>query len=294
MRITDKIIFEGSNRSIATTRERAQQAAREASTGIRVEHPGDDPGAAGQIVAARAGEIRHDAINKTVARANDELLASDAALGTVNTGLMRAQQLATQLANGNYSPSDLQSAVTEVESIIQTAVAALNTRVGDRYVFGGNKDGLAPFDSTGAYLGDDGVRRIEIAPGVLQETSIRADVAVKGAGGGVDVFASLGALRDALAAGDNGAVGDTLGALKSSVDQISAARARAGAQMNVLDTAADIARLGKDTATGEASRLTDADFFDATSRMALGQRALEAALSISARSFELTLLNKLR
>lgn len=294
MRVTDKLIFQSSTRSVATGRERAEKAAREASSGVRVVHPGDDPGVAGLIVAARANEVRQEAIGRTVERANDELIQADGALGMLNNGLRRAQQLAIQLANANYSPGDLQGSVAEVEAIISTALAVLNTRVGDRYIFGGNKDSTPPFDENGNYQGDDGVRKVEVAPGVLQDVSVRPDIAIKGAGGGVDILATLHSLRDGMQAGDQEAVRGTLDDLNASVGQVASARAGAGAAMNVLETARDVARLSKDAATEEASRLADADLLEASSRMVLAQRALEAAMAVSVRSFDLSLLKLLR
>lgn len=294
MRVTDKLIFQNSTRSVATGRERAEKAAREASSGVRVVHPGDDPGVAGLIIAARATEIRQDAIRRTAERANDELIQADAALGTLNNGLRRAQQLAIQLSNANYSAEDLQGSVAEIEAIINTSLAVLNTRVGDRYIFGGNKDATPPFDATGNYMGDDGVRQVEVAPGVLQGVSVRSDVAIKGAAGGVDVLGTLHALRDAMLAGDQDGVRGTLDDLNAGVGQIASARAGAGAAMNVLETARDIARVSKDAAEEEASRLADADLMEASSRMVLAQRGLEAAMAVSVRSFDLSLLKMLR
>lgn len=294
MRITDRIIFESANGSIARIRERAAQAAKEASSGVRVEHPGDDPTVAGAIVTGRATEARLAAIGKAVERAYDELLQADTALGSLGTGLNRALQLATQLANSTYSPENRRAAAEEIDAIVTTAVGLLNTRVGDRYLFGGFKDGSPPFAADGSYLGDDGVRKVEIAPGVFHEVSIRADVAIKGAGGGVDIFQVLADLKAALESGNGDAVQAAIDPLQRSIDQVAIARARAGAAQTVLESAREAARVGKDAATEEVSRLADADLIDAASRMQLAQRALDAALSVAARSFELSLVDKLR
>jgi len=48
-----------------------------------------------------------------------------------------------------------------------------------------------------------------------------------------------------------------------------------------------------DASLKERSRLMDVDAIEAASRMALNQRALEAALEASAQSFKLSLLDKL-
>ena len=46
--------------------------------------------------------------------------------------------------------------------------------------------GAAPPAAADALTGDANTRRVEIAPGILQDASVRSDVAFKGAGGGID------------------------------------------------------------------------------------------------------------
>ena len=41
MRVTDRLVFEDATRNTGRAREAAQQAQQAASTGVRVEHPGD-------------------------------------------------------------------------------------------------------------------------------------------------------------------------------------------------------------------------------------------------------------
>ncbi|HXU83288.1 MAG TPA: flagellar biosynthesis protein FlgL, partial [Polyangia bacterium] len=55
MRVTDKMIFDGANKHSSRAREEVQAAGREASTGIRVQHPWDDPAAAAAVINLRGG-----------------------------------------------------------------------------------------------------------------------------------------------------------------------------------------------------------------------------------------------
>jgi flagellar hook-associated protein 3 FlgL len=173
-------------------------------------------------------------------------------------------------------------------------VAALNTKQGDRYLFGGDLDDQPPFDGTGGYHGDAGVRRIELAPGMSQQVSVRADVAIKGAGGGTDVLATLQSLQTALQNNDTAGIKTTLDALDKSVSQVAEARSSAGLSMNALDAAVSAGTLARDGETRQISNLQDADVVDSATKLALAQRALEASLSASAQSFKLTLLDYLK
>ncbi|MFO0580749.1 MAG: flagellin [Anaeromyxobacter sp.] len=293
MRVTDRMIFDRATRDGGRASAAAEKAIGVASTGVRVSRAKDDPGAAGLAVLDRAKAERLDAIATTAARASDELSAADQALGTVGTALIRAKELAVQLSSSTYGAADRAGAVSEVQGLLQDALGALNTEVGGRYVFGGDQTDAAPFDAAGNYLGDAGVKQIEIAPGVTAAASVRADVAVKGAGGGVDVLAVLSGLATALGANDVAGVRGALDTLTTGVAQLARARTETGNAMNTLDAAVAASKAGRDEATKAASNLTDADAVAAASELARAERALEASLTATAQGFQFSLLKKL-
>ena len=294
MRVTDRLIFEGGAATLGRVREQALSAQQAASTGLRVEHPGDDPVAAGLVTGQIMAQQRFNAMADSAGRASDELSSVDGALGSIATWLARAQELAVQFSNSTYDAGQRAAGAAEVTGIINDVVAQLNLRVGNRYVFGGNRDDAPPFDVTGNYAGDDGVRQVEVAPGVLQAASVRADVAVKGAAGGVDVLATLQALQTALASDDPAGVADTLPTLGDSVKQIGTARSEAGTAMNAFDAAVTASKLAGSDAQKQISKLTEVDEIDAATQLALAQRSLEASLAATAQGFKLSLLDYLR
>jgi flagellar hook-associated protein 3 FlgL len=294
MRVTDRMLFDLATRDAGRARERLEQAISETSSGARLVHPGDDPAGSGLVTLDRARAARLDAIAETAGRASDELQAADGALDAVANGVARAREIAVQLSSAPYSAEDRAAGAKEVRGILADAVGSLNARVGGRWVLGGRLDGKAPFDASGGYSGDDGVREVEIAPGVTQAASVRADVAVKGSGGGVDVLATLSALADALERNDTAASSATIGALATGTAQLGRARGEAGSAMATLDAAVTANRTARDGAKASASRITDADPVEAASALALAERALDAALTATAKGFDLTLLGKLR
>lgn len=294
MRVTDKMIFERAAALSGRAREEAEAAAIAASTGVRVRHPGDDPTAAGLLVTHRTASQRLAAIEQVADRAADELSAADGALGGVNDVLIRARELAIQFANGTYSAADRAAGANELRGLSGELLALANTQFGNRYLFAGHRDRTPPFDAAGTFTGDAGIRQLEIAPGVVEDASVRGDVFFKGAGGGVDLFTTLSALETALAANDITGVQNTLDAFDAAMTQISGGRSRVGHAANLFATAVQTARVARETEDVAAGHLADADMITSASRLALAQRALDAALTASARSFDLTLLSKLR
>jgi flagellar hook-associated protein 3 FlgL len=293
VRISDHWIFDQAATRSGAAREKVDIAVAETSSGLRVRHPGDDPAAAGMVVQRRLAEKRWGALAEAAGRSSDELSASDNALGGIADALSRAREIAVQMSNSTYNATERAAAGQEIGGLLRTSIALLNTRVGNRYVFGGRRDEVAPFDAAGAYLGDNGARQVEIAPGVLQDASVHADVIIKGTGGGVDVLTELQNLQAALQANDITGVQGTLDGLDTSINQVAHGRAQLGTAMNMFDTAKSAARTAGNTETTAVSHLADADVIESASRLALAQRALDASLTASARSFDLTLLDKL-
>lgn len=293
MRVTDSMIFSRASAAAATSRERAQEASDEVSTGARVVHPGDDPVAAGLIVRHRVSQAREEAIITATGRASDEITSADSALESFGNILSRSREIAMQFANSTYSADQRATAAKEVTSLFDQAVQVLNTQVDGRFIFGGDHDSAPPFDATGNYLGDTAVRQVEIAPGVQQDASVRADVLAKGVGGGTDVLATITALSTALAANDQPGIQATLDNFDLSTRQVSTGRSQIGASMAVFDAAGLAARTARDAEKLSGSHEADSDTIDAASRLALAQRSLDATLSAAAQTFKLTLLDKL-
>ena len=293
MRVTDKMIFDRATAQTGRASSRLQDVVNENASGLKLEHAWDDPAGVAPVVAHRLAIKRFQTIEKVAGRTSDELVAADNALSGVSDVLTRARVLAVQLSNPNYSAEDRLSASEEVRQLAQHTIGLMNTQVGNRYIFGGNLDDAPPFESDGDYVGDTGVRRVEVFPGVLQDASIRADVMMKGVGGGVDILQTLNDLADALGTNDVATIRGSLNTLDTSITQVSVGRAQTGAVMNTLDVAVASSRLAANHEESNLSSIADAEVFESASNLALAQRALEAALTASVRSFDLSLLKKL-
>jgi flagellar hook-associated protein 3 FlgL len=290
MRVTDRLIYDNANRFTGEAQSRATDATAVASSGLRVTQPGDDPAAAGQITLHSQAQGRAQAIADATQAAADELGSVDTALGNISSVLSQARQLAVQLSNGTITAAQRSDGAAAVNGFLSEIVAAANTKVGSRFVFSGTADSTQPFDPTTlAYNGDTGTRQVEIAPGVWQAASVRADVALKGAGGGVDVLAAMQSLSTALSSNNVPGVQASLDALATGITQVSSARASSGNAQNAFDSAHSIATTAVTAEKSATSHLQDADVADAATRLQLAQRALEAAVSASSQSFQLSL-----
>ena len=293
MRVTDKMMYDTAALNAARSRDKAQEAMEQVSTGMRVVHPGDDPAVAAAIVRGRQTVDRMTAIGTGAARAGDEVDAADSALQSLATVLSRARELTVQMSNDTYSASDRAAAAAEVDGLLHQSVTLMNRDVNGRYIFGGDQDQAPPFDATGNYTGDTAVRQVEVAPGVLEDASVRADVTVKGVGGGVDLFATLQSLSTALNTNNGNAIRGALTDIDKATTQITTTLSKVGAMGDAFATAQTLATSTRDATIKSVASQAEADTFEATSTLALANSALNATLTAAAQSFRLSLVDKL-
>jgi flagellar hook-associated protein 3 FlgL len=302
MRVTDRMIFDRANRSTQDAHQRVQEAVEQVSTGRRVNHPGDDPAAASLMVTQKMAAERMESIRVTTGRAADETNAAWDAINSLSDILARAKQLTIQMGNDTYSAQQRAAAATEVNGLIRSAAGVLNVQSGNRYIFGGNKDDAPPFNVTGdppltplsvTYVGDAGTRDIEIAPGVLQPVAFRTGTSFTGVAGGANVFTTLQDLSAFLSANDGNGIRNSIGGLDQSIAQVAQGSTDLGGTALTLEIAQNVSLVARDTANTALSNLGDADLAQSATKLALANHALEAAISATAMSFQMSLVDKL-
>jgi flagellar hook-associated protein 3 FlgL len=293
MRVTEKMMFQAGQVQTAAARERLEKATAELSSGKRITHAADDPAGSGILITSKISQQRYSTIQQVVGRAADELNIAEGVLGEVSNVMQRGRELAMQLGSSQFNGEDRATSSNEVDGLLKTVIGLLNTEVGGRYIFGGTKDGTPPFDSAGVYSGDAGTRQVEIAPGVLENSSLRADIAIKGTGGGADVLQVLQDFATALRTNNVQGIQDALVGFDRGINQVSGARKDAGASLNILQTAEQVSMLSRDQMKLQIAGVAEVDLIESASNLSLANTALEASLTATAKSFKLSLVDKL-
>lgn len=294
MRVSERQIFDSGGARLGALRARFAEKAAQASSGQRVPTAATDPSTAALLARNEASRVRAESIARTTRSANDDLSAVDGALNEAGSVLEQALALAVQMANDSFSGADRQAAAVAADAHLGAFVSALNVEQDGRFLLGGTRQDAPPFQSDGSYVGDDGVRSVEAAPGVFEDVSVRADLGIKGGAGGVDIPGALAGLRDALAANDRDAVRASIDTLRGGVVQLSALRSDVGSKgtllLNAENTATSV-RLATDQSSASAG---DVDIAAAATELALAERSFEAATAATAKSFQLTIIDRLR
>jgi flagellar hook-associated protein 3 FlgL len=280
MRVSDSSVFDSIHRQIMGARKAFTVAQEQAGSGLRVQKPSDDPVAA----SAARREISRKALAEAGVKSSDhaqmQLEGTDEALGDIFEGLSRARELAVEASSSTLSDENRRAAAIEVSKIRDQMVALGNTNVAGRYIFGGFKDQVPPFEADGTFVGDSTTKEVQAMPGLRVAASI-SGTTVFGTGQGNDIFATLDALVGALESNDAEAVRNTLPDLNVNEERVLSARSHVGALLDGVEMAHNVADRHAYRAEGEISRLLAVDEITAATDLLRAKSALEAALAVA-------------
>jgi flagellar hook-associated protein 3 FlgL len=262
---------------------------QQAISGRRVQRIQDDPAAAARyrlICEAKSASEDH-ARNITLSRTNLE--AADSALSEAGNLILRAKEIAVAMATDTMSAEERQVAAQEVESLYRAMLGLANTKVAGEFIFAGYSTDQRPFLADGTYVGDDGVKRVEVGQGATAEVSVSGSEAFTAAGG-ADIFGALEDLRQGLLADDVPAITASIDVMDDAQTQLISARADAGLKANGLDVAEAVRARLEDTLLAEASDLVDIDAVGVFLSLNAAMNSLQQAITVSSQLARTSLL----
>ncbi|MCL4294693.1 MAG: flagellar hook-associated protein FlgL [Anaerolineae bacterium] len=300
MRITHKMLDQTAVEGMQANMRRLADIQKQAVTTKRVSRPEDDPFAVEQSLGFRARLQNGEAILHNVSMSSDWLNATDRTLSDMNMLLMRSQNLALQGSNEAMGPDERQSLASEVEGILEEAVALGNTRHGDNYIFAGfqvdqpafttNRDATTGLITSVAYEGDSGQIMREIEPGINMGVNVLGDQAFAG------IYDTLIRLRDALKASPFivGDVASKVTDIQNQASSLSDLQAAVGTKLRRLENTADRVEAAQIGLQELLSKAEDADMAEVISQLNQQQFAYQAALQVNARTLNMSLLDFLK
>jgi flagellar hook-associated protein 3 FlgL len=183
MRISTNMIFDagvaGINQQTATSLQLQQQIA----SGRRIVTPSDDPVAAARALEVQQAKDIGSQFSTNHDNANTALGLEDGSLSAANDLLARVRELAVAAQGGALTAAGRKAIATELRSSFDQLVGIANSTdgtgqylfsgyMGSTQPFAGSVDGMLAAPATDiAYLGDDGQRRLQVAPSRYLEIS---------------------------------------------------------------------------------------------------------------------------
>lgn len=289
---------------IKTGETKYNQLSEEASSGIKVNTPSDDPTAAKNILDITSQLNQLNGYVNNMKTSQSELNTLDDSLTSLTTMIQNATNLATQAANGTYNTSDLNNIKTQVDSIINSVVSLANTQYNGKYIFAGTATSTIPYtvaaDGSITYNGtpaaSDSNRYVTISDGVSVAINITGDSVfgsytqgtLPATPTGTGLLGNLKALSNAL--GNNGTTtyngatvtpNSSLDVLSSNLNTVTTAQTKFAAITNRFKMTEDSMSNTILNLTSQKSDLQNADLTQVLTDLTAQQTALQATYKIT-------------
>jgi flagellin-like hook-associated protein FlgL len=147
MRVTNFILFNTTLANIQQYNARLLQTYTEASSGRRLHRPSDDPTGTRRVLDLRGAMSSLEQFESQRPVTTSLLEGTDTALQNVETLLLSARGLALRGVNDTLGPDQRATLASEVDGLLQQAIALGNSDVNGRYLFAGQANDQPPFSA---------------------------------------------------------------------------------------------------------------------------------------------------
>jgi flagellar hook-associated protein 3 FlgL len=284
--------------AVENASERLARQRLDIATGVRIHALSDDPFASNRAMDGQSTLRRAEGLKKATESVEFLARAGEAALSSISDIVSRARELVTRAGNdGTSSDESDQALAEEVNHLLESLLEEANRRgVGGEYLFGGKTIATVPYTATRDAQGN--ITAVTAAAGIEEPESKPVGESVvefplTGPGvlsEGGDFFQVLIDLRDGLAVGDLSAVTAAQPALEGIESHVAMELGRLGSFMRRVSWADE--HLDEIAFQGELqrTRAMDTDLPEAITALSHQEALYQAALEMSARVSQLSLL----
>ncbi len=331
-RVSENSSVHSINYAVGKTKGKVEDLQLKGSTLKRVAKPSDDPIGNIDLLAIRSQNVDADQYIRNLNFAQTQLSFTENVLEELTDILGKAKELAVGQASSIYSPEIRQGVAKEIHQLRQQAISIANKRMGNRYLFAGQKILTRPFSAEGVYQGDKNKINIEINKDVFVPINIngndlffskskqplsRENLDLKTPGSEVElemnqglvrapasvapseevsvsVFDELRALENALLTDNPQIIQGLLERLDDSIDRVVTTRTEIGALTNTISNAESNIEKTKLLNESHKSKIEDADVAELMSDLQKEQAVLKATYRASSNLMNTNLMDFLR
>lgn len=301
LRITPQTIVAD---AIANAQQQSSQLAilqQEASTGLRILQPSDNPPAALQVLADQAWNNQLGVYHQNISDAQAKLNSSVSTLNQASNLLTQAKNLGLEGSNSSNTSSALQAMAAQVDSILKEMIQLANTKQNGQYLYGGTNSQAQPFtaNSQGQVIYNGSTQAMDepVGQGLQVQTLYDGSQIFQSP----DVFQVLSSLRDALSNVNNLSSSAQRSAIQQTLSQLDNANNSVldvvGQQSASLQNLQGIDQHLQDVqlqTTQQIGNLRNADLSQVVIGMQEQQNLLQATLYSAAHVLNLSLLDFIR
>jgi len=306
MRITNNIMtynfLNGLNKSL----ERESKLQEQLSDGQIIHRPSDDPTKAVRSLRYNTSLALNTQYTQNAEDAQSWMKTSDGAMSDLSSIMISIKEKVVQASNGTNPQDAVQAIGNEIDGLINQVINIGNTKIGDRYVFGGQQDKTAPFTRTGddiKYNGDAFKISMPIQPGTVNpnQDSVNltgadlfgTDLSVAKDGTGMSILNDLIAIKTHLQSGtktDQTWLSETgLASLDTDHSQILKSQTKLGSRMSMYEMAKNMLDNNNTIITQDLSSNNDLDVPKAITDLKTNESVYKTALEAGAKIMQLSL-----
>ncbi len=262
-------------------------------TGKKILKPSDDPIGSVKVVQLTSNMSELETYKSNMTYGKSLVQTTLTTLDQLLNVLSRVQEIAVQQRGSNASTQTRLSAAVEVQNTFEEIVQIANSKLGDKYIYGGHDSLNSPYQSDGSYVGDSGEFRINIGANADMKINFSGDEVFSTGNGGVDIFGAVNELLTALKASDSQGIGDSIDSIITAFDLVNVKIAESGAKLNRIENSSQATdKLSADLQL-VLSDTVDTDIAKAIIDMSAKQNIMNAALATAGRVLNLSLVNYL-
>jgi flagellar hook-associated protein 3 FlgL len=311
MRVATDSYINTAIQQINSLSSQMQTLENEATTGLSVQAPSDNPEAMESTLNDLSSQAAQQQYSNSISTLQSQGNVVYSALQSLQTIVSQAQNIATEAGSATNSQTDLNNYASEVGALIQQALQIANTKDPStgQYLFGGTNSGEQPFTATNdangnvtavAYQGNTSVNQTEIAPGVTVSVDVPgANTTGSGSRGlitdsqtGADLFNHLIALQNDLSSGNtSAATGTDAQNLQKDENNVTYQVAYNGNVQTRLNTAASTANNQATSLDTTIANTSGANIVQVTLQMNQVQEAYTAALEATSKVLQVSMVD---
>jgi len=290
-RVTTQMSLAAASARLQAGAVKVAQLTEQATSLKAIQRPSDDP-----VGTASSMQVRKDqAATAQYTRNADDAVAwlatTDSALSSVYSVLGNVRDLTVQAANsGTMSDTDRDAFITQFRSLKSDLEARANTTYGTRSVFAGSSTAAAAYDpATGWAAAGPGVTRR-----IGDDATVRVDTsgtAVFGSGSS-SVFGMIDSIVSDLQNGTN--VNARIDDVDTAIDAVRGAQSDVGVRHAAALAAQDSLKTATVSLENRRSGIEDKDLAQAVLDLQVQQTNYQAALAVTAKVLQPTLMDYLR
>lgn len=281
---------------VSRSSAKLQQYQETAASGIKLNNPSDDPSVVASVINSQSQIRSGEAYQKTISSVSSQLGNLDSTLDQFENLMVQAKELVVAAGNGSLGKGDISAYAQQMAMLKEEAFALANTQVDGKYVFAGFNTDTKPFpDMTDPtlYQGDDNHSELQIGPGQKVVTNLTGSELFQGQGGGINILSLLSDLEQNLGSMDTTQALSRLDDLETGADQVRNSRSKLGTTAVRVEEAGIRMQDFTDNMAAKLSGYRDADLVEAYTNLAQQEQALQAALSVTAKISNLSILDYL-